>query len=58
MGRYMRRQKPRVIPDPDGFYDDCVRLGIKVVIVKGICLYTNKTEICLGCKFNEKKEEK
>ena len=57
MRRYIQKKKPRVIPNPDGFYDDCIRLGTKVIIVNRICLYTNKIEICLGCKYHEKKEE-
>ena len=48
--------KPRVIPNPNEFYTNCNRLGVKVVIVKNICLYPNKTDLCEGCKYNGEEE--
>ena len=48
--------KPRITPNPAQFYTECNRLGEKVVIVKGVCLYPRKTLLCEGCKFNAKKE--
>ena len=49
--------KPRIIPDPTRFYTECNRLGEKVIIVKGVCLYPNKPVVCEGCKFNTEVRE-
>jgi hypothetical protein len=47
--------KPRIIPNPTEFYTKCNRIGEKVIIVKGVCLYVNKSPICQGCKYNIQK---
>ena len=53
---YPKLPKPCVIPDPTQFYTECNRLGEKVIIVKGVCLYSRKTCLCEGCNFSTEKE--
>jgi len=50
---YVKLPKSRIIPDPNQFYTECNRLGEKVIIVKGVCLYPRKTYLCEGCKYSE-----
>ena len=53
---YQNLPKYRTI-DSTQFYTKCNRLGEKVIIVKGVCLYVNKSDICEGCKLNTKGKE-
>jgi len=49
---YIKLPKSRIIPDPNQFYTECNRLGKKVIIVKRVCLYPNKSGLCEGCNLN------
>lgn len=48
---YRKPPKYREI-DSTQFYTKCNRLGEKVIIVKGVCLYVNKSHVCEGCKLS------
>jgi len=48
----MKYPRELISPDPEKFFTPCPRQDVEVIIVKNVCLFTNKTDICKGCRFN------